>query len=290
MTGRRLEVVPCGAPDRSNVELVVGSLAETYDVEVSVAQPRPLPEDAFDPSREQYRAEALLFETGSDGRRRVTVTDVDLYYHQRNYVFGLAALEADSAVFSTYRLRGEAARLTESRIRKQAIKQGARVLGLEGCSDHCAIAHAATVADLDALPASLCATCRDDLSVGVAGPTPDAEATEPTGVARRAVAPTKADIDDIERSGESDADRKDVGEQVVDEVAATARFVGWLVALAGSFLLVGAGLFWLVEDVAGMQLGSVGEYALLAVTLLLTVYTARTVVRLGQTLVAVARS
>lgn len=99
-----------------------------------------------------------------------------------------------------------------------------------------------------------------------------------------AVAPTKADITAIEAAGESEADRKGIDEQLVDEVTSTARFAITLGVFAVLFLLVGAGLFWLVTDVAGIGLTETGEYGVLVLTLFLAIYVTISIRNLGRLL------
>lgn len=104
------------------------------------------------------------------------------------------------------------------------------------------------------------------------------------------VAPTDADIAAIEDAGESEADRKDISEQIADETKSTARFVATLGTFALSFLLVGAGLFWLFDDVAGIRLDQTGEYGVLVLTVLLTIYVTIKLRNVGRLLWAVIRS
>lgn len=99
-----------------------------------------------------------------------------------------------------------------------------------------------------------------------------------------AVAPTEADIAAIEAAGESEADRKGIDEQIVDEMNSTARFAVTLGVFAVSFLLVGAGLFWLVTDVAGVGLSDTGAYGVLVVTALVAIYVTVTIRNVGRLL------
>lgn len=98
----------------------------------------------------------------------------------------------------------------------------------------------------------------------------------------RVVAPTEADIAAIEAAGESEADRKGVDEQVADELVSTARFAASLGVFVLSVLLGGAGLFWLVTDVAGVALGQAGQYGLLVLAVLLGIYVTVKLRNLGR--------
>lgn len=103
-------------------------------------------------------------------------------------------------------------------------------------------------------------------------------------------APTNADIAGIEAAGESESDRKGVDEQIADEVTSTARFVVTLGVFGASFLLVGAGLFWLVTDVAGVELSQTGDYGILVLTSLVAIYATVTLRNVGRVLWALRRS
>lgn len=102
----------------------------------------------------------------------------------------------------------------------------------------------------------------------------------------RALAPTDADIAAIEDAGESEADRKGIDEQLVDELSSTALFALTLGVFALSFLVVGAGLFWLT-DVAGVELTQSGEYGVLVLSVFLAIYVTVTVRNAARVLWAI---
>ena len=69
---------------------------------------RPPPDDAFAPSRRQYRAEPILGVLGQPGpERRLGVADLDLYAPGLNLVFGQAQPGGPAAVMALARLRPE---------------------------------------------------------------------------------------------------------------------------------------------------------------------------------------
>jgi archaemetzincin len=301
METRPVEVVPFGHVDDRHTETVRQALVDAYGLDVRVGERTALPEGAHDTERGQYRADELLEPLPDDGPLRLGLTDRDITYRRRNYVFGIGYLGESRAVCSTCRLAGENGATTDERLGKQAVKQMGHLLGLENCDNRCAMRFAPTVRELDERPATLCGSCRTELE------SPDGEGGEPVGEreAMRAderpaeriderptertgdesgersgvqrgdgtpVAPSKADIEAIEASGEHDADRKGWGEQVVDEGVTTVRFVLTVGTFVLAFLVVGAGTFWLVEDVLGTPVTGNWEYGVLVVALLGAIY------------------
>jgi len=113
--------------------------------------------------------------------------------------------------------------------------------------------------------------------------------TERSGSRGSTVAPSRADIEAARDADAREADRKDAGEQLVDEIISTVRFTLSLGAFAASFLLIGAGLFWPFQDLVGVQLGQVGRYGLLVLTLPLALYATHEFRNLGRFLRVVVR-
>lgn len=290
-TDASVEIVPVGDVDSRYVTVARRAIREAYDLETTVADRRPVPAGALDETRDQYRADAFLFDTGRPGYYRLAVTDLDLFYGGTTHVFGLAGLEGGGAALSVHRLLDADERRVDSRVRKQARKQTGRLLGLEDCEEDCVMAHSTTLGDLDEQSAEPCLRCRAELTPGdlgdaLFGGTGNRRSDEAGG---RAVAPTRADIEAVEAAEASAADRKDVGEQLVDEAVSTGRFVLTLATFVVAFLVVGAGLFWLVEDVAGVAVDQVGRYGVIAGTLVLALVLTRTVKRTMRTVWSTVR-
>jgi archaemetzincin len=277
METRPVEVVPLGDVDERHAETAMRALADVYGCDARVARREPLPAGACDEETGQYRADELLEALPVGGLLRLGVTDVDLTYRRRNYVFGVGYLGESRAVCSTYRLDTPDTEATAERLRKQAVKQVGHLLGLENCDNRCAMQFAPTVDEVDVRPETLCRECRSTLASAEREPTAGT-----AGSSGSAVAPSKADIEAIEASGDSDADRKGWGEQVVDEGVTTVRFTLTLAAFALSFVVVGAGTYWLVEDVFGAQLGQVAGYGVLLLAVLGGIYLTVKLRRVGR--------
>jgi archaemetzincin len=127
-----------------------------------------LPPGAYNRSRGQYRAEALLgLAAHAPGAQRVLgVTDADLYSEGLNFVFGIAESPGRAAVISTARLRAaDNEALFRARVLKEAMHELGHTLGLGHCDDHrCAMYFSNTLADTDRKGSRLCPDCRARLS------------------------------------------------------------------------------------------------------------------------------
>jgi archaemetzincin len=127
-----------------------------------------LPPGAYNRSRGQYRAEALLnVAAHAPGTERVLgVAEVDLYVESLNFVFGIAESPGRAAVISTARLRApDNDALFQGRVLKEAIHELGHTLGLGHCDDaRCVMHFSNSLADTDRKGSRLCRSCRARLS------------------------------------------------------------------------------------------------------------------------------
>ena len=166
-----VDIVPVG-----NLPAVVkreasSGLRSVYDCEVTIHDDEPVPDGAYDSDREQYRAEEFieLASRVGDGKKNIAVTDNDLYYRRRNYVFGLAYLSGNGSVISTYRLQTSsdggfsnrsADEIFSDRVRKEVVHEIGHTLGLEHCDNSkCVMSFSPTVREVDVKEENLCGTC-----------------------------------------------------------------------------------------------------------------------------------
>ncbi|WP_267641484.1 hypothetical protein [Haloarchaeobius amylolyticus] len=168
----QVAIVPLGDVSTRARRGAVEVIQAVYDCDVGVTEPRPLPEDGYDPERDQYEAEELvhLAWTVGPGSKNLALTDVDLYLRQRNYVFTASASDGGGSVLSTNRLRedidddlgpGATRAVFEDRVRKEAIHAVGGMFGLDRCkTDGCPMGAAPTPTDIDRKRTLLCGTCR----------------------------------------------------------------------------------------------------------------------------------
>jgi archaemetzincin len=160
-----LTLLPCGQVD----ELELNDLAQalsTGGLTVRITKRRPMPREAFNAQRGQYRADVLLNVAGREpGDRVLAVTNCDLYADNLNFVFGLANSPGRCAVISLFRLRLGA---KEENLRQRAVKEAAHELGhtfdLSHCANsRCVMYFSNTLEDTDRKKDDCCASCEAKL-------------------------------------------------------------------------------------------------------------------------------
>ncbi len=167
-----VDIVPVGDVSAAVKREASSGLRSVYDCEVTIHETQPVPENAYDPSRKQYRAEEfieLASRVGS-GEKNIAITPNDLYYRRRNYVFGLAYLSGNGSVISTHRLQTSsdgglanksAGEVFADRVRKEVVHEIGHTLGLEHCDNNrCVMNFSPTVREVDVKEENLCGSCQ----------------------------------------------------------------------------------------------------------------------------------
>ena len=170
-----VDIVPVGEVDGTVKREASTGLRTVYDCDVSINDQQPIPAGSYDEARDQYRAEEFIDLAKRVGRgdKNIAITPKDLFYHRRNYVFGLAYLGGSGSVISTYRLHTSsdggfsnrsAEEIFSNRIRKEVVHEIGHTLGLEHCNDNrCVMNFSPTVREVDLKEETLCGSCSRDL-------------------------------------------------------------------------------------------------------------------------------
>lgn len=170
----KIDTVPIGDIPEYIGHTISDGLRSEYGINVSTVQRRSIPDSAFNRDRNQYDAQSLVDRAArtGHGKKSIGVTTVDLYYRDRNYVFGLGYLNGNGAVVSTHRLENATSGgvtkpsdgVVAERLRKEANHFVGNMLDLEHCPDgRCVMSFTRTVTGIDKLDESLCDQCRGEL-------------------------------------------------------------------------------------------------------------------------------
>jgi len=167
-----VDIVPIGNISGPVKREASRALRSVFDFDVFVRDTEPIPDSAYDASRDQYRAESLIDLVSRAGRaeKNLGLTEADLFYSQRNFVFGLAYLRGAAGIVSTNRLRmqsdgGFSNRSDDDvfadRVRTEVTHEIGHTLGLEHCDNsRCVMSFSPTVREVDVKEENLCGSCQ----------------------------------------------------------------------------------------------------------------------------------
>jgi archaemetzincin len=167
---RAIRIQPLGGISIHLLDALAAELARIFQVSCRVETAVLDPQFAFEPTRGQYYATAVLerlaASTPDNGTRILAVTGLDLFVPVLTFVFGEAQLTGPAALVSTFRLREEFYGMPSNdallmdRLTKEAVHELGHTFGLRHCPDwRCAMASTHAVERLDLKQARFCQSC-----------------------------------------------------------------------------------------------------------------------------------
>lgn len=165
-----IRIVPLASTGSADLERLRLVLEDTFHGDAVLERPMPAIDAAFDASRGQHSARALLAillaQRGRDRARWLGVTSVDLFAPVLTFVFGEAQLGGAAAVVSTCRLdaafRGLPADQDhlQERLEKEAVHELGHTYGLVHCDDsRCVMRSSTDVEGIDSKRIGFCMEC-----------------------------------------------------------------------------------------------------------------------------------
>ncbi|MFX1475467.1 MAG: archaemetzincin family Zn-dependent metalloprotease [Promethearchaeota archaeon] len=132
----------------------------------------PVPFDAYDSARQQYRASPFLRVVSTQVSSKACglgIVNQDLYTRDLNFIFGVAE-KGGNAVVAIPRLCQSTDEnpadedLVFTRIKKVSFHELGHVLGLGHCNNHCVMVFSNCLEDTDQKPDTFCPSCEAKLA------------------------------------------------------------------------------------------------------------------------------
>lgn len=165
-------LVPIGDIETELLENLAEVLSDRFSIPFNIGKPLAIPEEAYNPGRNQYYSTAILKLLGRrySSVKVLGIIDKDLYVPELNFVFGEADLSGRLSVISITRLRQQFYGLPEDnriffdRVIKEAVHELGHTWGLRHCSNSgCVMFFSNSLLDTDKKGSSFCRGCSKKL-------------------------------------------------------------------------------------------------------------------------------
>ena len=164
-------IIPIGEINPNILDRIARSLRRKFKCKATINESIPVPQKAYDATREQYQTIKLFTALASLKSDKHTtllgVIDEDLFMPKLNFVFGYADPLLDMAIISLTRLRQEFYGLTPEtdlfllRAEKEAMHEFGHLRGLGHCmSPKCVMNFSNSLRETDEKENRFCKACR----------------------------------------------------------------------------------------------------------------------------------
>lgn len=172
MKKERILIVPLGEIELLSLKALENSLEKKFLCPVEARPPLPVPEETYHPQRGQYHSSSILRKMSraidyEPDDKVLSITDVDLFAYDLNFVFGEAELGGRFAIISLTRLRQsfyglrENESLFQERMVKEAVHEVGHLYGLRHCAEPTCVMHFSnSLVDTDRKSSSFCSRCQ----------------------------------------------------------------------------------------------------------------------------------
>lgn len=165
-----ISIIPFGQIQKKILDFLQIELANRFGLTVRIFASQSIPQDAFDPKRNQYYSTKILEKLKPVRAKEeliLGVIDADLYVPELNFVFGEADITGEVCIISLTRLRQEYSGLPKNeplfleRTGKEAIHEIGHTCGLGHCDDPVCIMHFSnSLKDTDIKGPDFCPRCK----------------------------------------------------------------------------------------------------------------------------------
>ena len=172
-TESKIYLIPVGEIEEWILAALDDHLEMTFRREVETGENLKLPQEAYNPKRNQYFSSFILNKLRqtlkpAKQQKILAIADVDLYVEGLNFVFGEAELGGHLAIISLARLRQsfygfpEDKALFLERAKKESVHELGHTYGLRHCPDsECVMHFSNSLRDTDKKRVSFCARCQE---------------------------------------------------------------------------------------------------------------------------------
>lgn len=167
-TSALIDLIPLGVIDQLAISIVAANLQAILGLNSDIVEPRPDPEYALLPQRQQFDALKIIKELSRESHGAVFklgVTELDICTPILTFVFGESQLGGKIALISLNRLQEGGVELAYERAAKIGVHEVGHILGLEHCWEVWCLMHfSRNLEQLDSLPLQFCSACEFEIA------------------------------------------------------------------------------------------------------------------------------